>query len=236
MKVLVLGHKGMLGHMVHKFFIDKGIECVTTECKAITKCFKNSILEFDGDFIINCIGAISQKVNKFEINWELPQWLDKNTNCKIIYPGTDCDNDIDGYGLSKKQASDWIKSNSKSTKIIKTNIFGPELQSTSSLMSWFLSQKEEINGYSNYLSNGNTTLTWAQYCLYLMFHWEDHSTETILESECVSKYDLLLLIKEIYNKKIKINPITKPQKNKCLIGGVKTLPLKDQIIALKEFY
>ena len=217
MKVLILGHNGMLGHMVTKFFKDKGFQCIVTDCKWPTNCFKNTICNFDGEFIINCAGAISQRTDKFEINWELPQWLDEQTKFKIIYPGTDCDDDNDEYSLSKKQASDWIKEKGKRTKIIKTNIiktniFGPELNSSASLMSWFLSQKSEIDGYSNYLFNGNTTLTWAQYCLYLMFNWEDHNIETILNSECISKYDLLLLLKEIYKKEIKINPIDKPKR------------------------
>ena len=33
MKVLVLGHKGMLGHMVSKLLSTKGIEVFTTECR-----------------------------------------------------------------------------------------------------------------------------------------------------------------------------------------------------------
>ena len=124
----------------------------------------------------------------------------------------------------------------KNTKIIKTSIFGPELKTKASLMEWFLSQEGEINGYSEYYWNGNTTLTWAQYCLYLMFNWDELPIENILEGECVSKYNLLLLLKEVYNKDITINPIDSPLFNKCLKGTIKTLPLKEQIIALKEFY
>ena len=235
MKVLILGHKGMLGHMVAAFLDSKGFKIAYTDKKFPSIEFKNAVCNFDGGFIINCAGAISQKTDKFEINWELPQWLEEQTKFKIIYPGTDCDDDNDEYGLSKKQASEWIKENGKRTKIIKTNVFGPEWDSSASLMSWFLSQENEINGYTNYLSNGNTTLTWAQYCLYLMFNWDSHNTETILHSECISKYDLLLLLKEIYQKEIKINPVDKPKKDKCLVGGVQTLPLKTQILALKEF-
>jgi len=236
MKILILGHKGMLGHMVHKFFQDKGIECVINTCRWSTSCFKKFIKDFDGDFIVNCIGAIHQRTDQFDINWELPQWLDKNTNCKIIHPGTDCEMDDDDYGNSKRIAAEWIKKEGKNTKIIKTSIFGPELNTKASLMEWFLSQEGEINGYSEYYWNGNTTLTWAQYCLYLIFHWDKLPTENILEGECMSKYNLLLLLKEIYNKNIIINPINKPSFNKCITGTIKTLPLKEQIIALKKFY
>ena len=102
--------------------------------------FKNHIKKFDGDYIINCIGAIHQRTNQFNINWELPQWLDENANCKIIHPGTDCEMDDDDYGNSKRIAAEWIKSSSKNTKIIKTSILGPELNTKASLMEWFLSQ------------------------------------------------------------------------------------------------
>ena len=236
MKVLILGHKGMLGHMVRKFFESKGIECITTDCRWPSPCFKNSVQEFEGDFIINCIGAIHQRTDQFDINWELPQWLDENLSCKIIHPGTDCEMDDDNYGNSKRIAAEWIKKEAKNTKIIKTSIFGPELNTKASLMEWFLSQEGEINGYSEYYWNGNTTLTWAQYCLYLMFNWDKLPVENVLEGECVSKYNLLLMLKEVYNKDIIINPIDNPTFNKCLIGTIKTLPLKEQIIALKEFY
>lgn len=236
MKVLILGHKGMLGHMVHKFFKSKGIECITTDCRWPSPCFKNLVQEFEGDFIINCIGAIHQRTDQFDINWELPQWLDKNLSSKIIHPGTDCEMDDDNYGNSKRIAAEWIKEKANNTKIIKTSIFGPELNTKASLMEWFLSQEGEINGYSEYYWNGNSTLTWAQYCLYLMFHWDELPTENILEGECVSKYNLLLLLKKVYNKDIIIKPIDSPSFNKCLKGTVKTLPLKEQIIALKEFY
>ena len=236
MKVLILGHKGMLGHMVHKFFESKGIECVTTSCRWPTSCFKNFVQKFEGDFIINCIGAIHQRTDQFNINWELPQWLDENLSTKIIHPGTDCEMDDDDYGNSKRIAAEWIKEKSKNTKIIKTSIFGPELNTKASLMEWFLSQEGEVNGYSEYYWNGNSTLTWAQYCLYLMFHWDELPTENILEGECISKYNLLLLLKEVYSKNITVNPVDTPIFNKCLVGTVKTLPLKEQIIALKEFY
>ena len=83
-KVLVLGHQGMLGHMVVKFLRDQNIDIYT-----INKRWPSSQQEikmFDGDYIINCIGAIPQSSNNFDINWELPIWLDLHASCKIIHP------------------------------------------------------------------------------------------------------------------------------------------------------
>ena len=63
-KVVILGHKGMLGHMVHKVLSDN------YEVKTIDERFPNWNKEmFDGvDFVINCIGAIPQKTTNFHVN------------------------------------------------------------------------------------------------------------------------------------------------------------------------
>ena len=144
MKVLVLGHKGMLGHMVSKLLTSKNVEVTTTDCRWSTSCFKNTIKGFNGDYIINCIGAIHQRTDQFNINWELPQWLDENSNCKIIHPGTDCEMDDDDYGNSKRIAAEWIKSLGKNTKIIKTSILGPEI-----------STKDKFNGVVSFTNRRN---------------------------------------------------------------------------------
>lgn len=155
MKVLILGSKGMLGHMVHKYLKSLDVEVETYKGRWPEN--KLQISEFRGDYIINCIGAIPQRRNIFDINYELPIWLDSNTSCKIIHPGTDCDDD-DDYGNSKKKATNFILTQGKNTKIIKTSILGPELQGGASLLEWFLSQEKEVNGYTKAIWNGNTTL------------------------------------------------------------------------------
>ena len=194
MQVLILGHNGMLGHMVKKYFELKNIKVFTINYKFPSEQFKNEIIKFTGDFIINCIGAIPQKTKVFDINFNLPLFLNDNVNCKIIHPGTDCEIDNDDYGMSKKKASDYIKLNSKNTKILKVSIIGPELNSKSSLMEWFLNSEGEVFGYKNAYWNGITTLEWAKQCLSLMENWNDYDIETIIEGTRISKYELLKLI------------------------------------------
>tara|TARA_R110002020_G_scaffold25813_1_gene83544 strand:- start:6490 stop:7197 length:708 start_codon:yes stop_codon:yes gene_type:complete len=231
MKVLILGSKGMLGHMVHKYLKSLDVKVETYEGRWPED--KSQILEFNGDYIINCIGAIPQRRNVFNINYELPIWLDSNTSCKIIHPGTDCDDD-DDYGNSKKKATNFILTQGKNTKIIKTSILGPELQGGASLLEWFLSQKEEINGYTRAIWNGNTTLEWAKHCYEIILEWGKFETETVLQGETISKYDLLKTISEVYNKQIKINPIEKGV-DRRLLGDIKTPNIKTQLIELKQF-
>jgi dTDP-4-dehydrorhamnose reductase len=236
MNILVLGHKGMLGHMVVKYLTDKHHSINIIDDKYPTDEFKQYVLNFDGDYIINCIGAIPQKTNQFNINHELPIWLDTNSKCKIIHPGTDCEMDNDEYGVSKQIASNYIKKYSINTKIIKSSIIGPELNSKSSLLEWFLNNDTDVKGYTNAMWSGVTTLEWAKQCLNLINNWDEYKVENIIESTCISKYDLLNLIKEIFNKNINIIPEDKINVNKCLKGNIKTLDIKTQLQELKNYY
>ena len=231
MKVLVLGHKGMLGHMVAKYLKDKSIHVET-----INQRFPFKKLDFKGEYIVNCIGAIPQKTNNFNINWKLPFWLDHNMkHCRIIHPGTDCEMDNDDYGLSKAKAAKYLVENSKRTKILKTSIIGPELKGSASLLEWFLSQENEVFGYTKAMWNGNTTLEWAKQCFHLMTNWDSNHNEMIISSTPVSKFELLNAIKVVFNKDIAIIEQDKGS-NKCLEGIIYTGTIQEQLEELKEYY
>ena len=238
MKILILGHTGMLGHMVHKYLTSKLLTVETTSNRWPSQEFKEFVKDYDGDFIINCVGAIHQKTKNFDVNWELPIFLDFYSKCKIIHPGTDCEMDDDNYGTSKRIARDFIVNTSKNTKSIKTSIIGPELKGNASLMEWFLSNNDEstVNGYSKYYWNGNTTLTWSEFAYDVIKNWDNVKKETILTSECISKKDILDSINIVFNRKINIKDKDDVIFNKCLTGQIITPHIKQQLKLLKEFY
>lgn len=237
MNILVLGHKGMLGHMLVKYLTDQGYIVETIEGRFPDQSYLDLILKFKGDFIINCVGAIPQKTNTYFVNYLLPVWLDVNTKSKIIHPGTDCEIDENEYGTSKRIASDIIKLTGVRTKIIKTSIIGPELSSHTSLLDWFLhSEADVVQGYTDAMWNGVTTLDWAIQCKRLMEYWEDYDVETIVEAPCISKKDLLSLIKDVFEKDITIESVTGKGKNKCLTGGIKVRSHLYQLQDLKKYY
>jgi dTDP-4-dehydrorhamnose reductase len=237
-RVLILGHKGMLGHMVLKYLKSNNIITETTDLKWPSNEFKNVVKNFNGDFIINCIGAIHQKTKSFEVNWELPIFLDFYTNCKIIHPGTDCEKDNDLYGVSKKIAKDYINNYSKNTKCITTSIIGPELNTNHSLMNWFLSNSDgvTVNGFSNFYWDGNTTLTWSEICYNLINNWDSYNVDTIISSDCVSKKEILESLNEVFNRKIIINDDSSIKISKCLESKTKTEHIKTQLYKLKLYY
>lgn len=237
-KILILGHNGMLGHMVHKYLNQFNFEIITTPFRWPDMEFKKVVSLFDGDFIINCVGSIHQKTNSFEINWELPIFLDFYSKCRVIHPGTDCERDDDLYGRSKKVAKDYINGYGKNTKCITTSIIGPEINTNFSLMNWFLnnSDESEVNGFSEFFWNGNTTLTWSEICYNMIINWNDFGRDTIISSECVSKEEILLSINEVFNRKIIVKKDSSIKINKCLQPTIKTEHIKHQLIRLKNFY
>lgn len=235
MDILILGHNGMLGHMVTKY-LSNYANIITINHRWPSKEFKTAILDSNADVLINCIGAIPQRTKNFEINWKLPIWLDQNFKGRVIHPGTDCEMDNDDYGVSKATAADWIINYGERTKIIKTSIIGPELKGNASLMDWFLSQKGEVFGYTKAKWNGNTTLEWAKQCYKLIHNWANYPTENILVTPCISKYELLNVIKKVFDKDINIIPQDKG-KNKCLVGEPLRCPdIEEQLNELKNYY
>lgn len=237
-KVLVLGHTGMLGNCVYKYFSSfKNIETFNLVGRWPDDHFLTDIVNMDVDYVINCIGAIPQRTKEFDINYELPIWLDKNLECRVIHPGTDCEMDNDHYGVSKVNASDYIKVDGKRTKIIKTSIIGHELDNANSLLDWFLTSESVVSGYTNAMWNGNTTLEWAKTCLDFINDWDSYEIENIIQSKCISKYDLLSEIHDIYGGNvIRVDKDDRPMSNKCLTGGIQKNPIGIQLKELKEFY
>ena len=176
MKLLVLGHKGMLGSSLVKFYHKYDV-CIT-EYRWPSVKFKDVIRDFDGDLVINCIGAIPQKKQDFTINYDLPQFIveNLNPNIKYIHPDTDCvfdgqikegeqysknqpTNAMEEYGISKSSIMRFY--GRPNLKIIRTSIIGID-EYGKSLLSWFLCQKEYVNGYINHYWNGATTIQWAK--------------------------------------------------------------------------
>tara|TARA_Y100001963_G_scaffold1683_1_gene2383 strand:+ start:3631 stop:4362 length:732 start_codon:yes stop_codon:yes gene_type:complete len=240
MKILVLGHKGMLGHMVYKYLsTKKDCELVTTNLRWPDNEFKNFVIDFDGDFVVNCIGAIHQRKSDFSVNTDLPIWLDiLKKDFKIIHPGTDCEIDDDEYGISKREASEHLLRENKDTKIIKTSIIGPEINSEASLLDWFLNSQGQVSGYSKAYWNGNTTLHWAKICYEMMKDYQRYNTLNIPTSNCISKYELLNVIKEVFEKDIVVMENSDVVIDKCLktTDNMKNIDIKTQLRELKEFY
>lgn len=239
MEVLLLGHNGMLGNAVNKYFLSfDQIEVKTLLSRWPSEEFKNQVLTFEGEYIINCIAAIPQKYDQFNVNYDLPCWLEENLRLRIIYPNTDFEGLDSDYGQSKEDAFNFIKNNGRNTKMIKTSIIGHGnvKNPKAGLLDWFLGSQKEVLGYENVFWNGITTLEWAKQCLKLINSWDSYEKNTIFSTKPVSKYTLLKLFKKVYKKEIKVNADKGKERNLCVDGDFQLKDIELQLIELKEFY
>jgi dTDP-4-dehydrorhamnose reductase len=230
MKVLILGGNGMAGHVITAYFKklekydvyytsrgqeDKG--AIYLDVTNLTK-LEEIIDTIKPDITINCIGILNAAADKdiklaFQVNSLLPHQLVKlmeRHQGKLIHISTDCvfsgergdyiESDIpDGTSFysQSKQLGEVISSNHLT---VRTSIIGPELKSDGiGLFLWFMKQTGTIKGYKNVWWNGVTTLELAK-SLDQMITCNVNGLFQLGAVKKISKYDLLVLIKDIFQK------------------------------------
>lgn len=247
MKILVLGANGMAGHIVSKYLNLKNYAVTTfarnnaeinydvCDIRNIEIFFKNNANTYD--FIINCIGLLVKASNDNPaeaalINSWFPHMIErsiKSSNTKLIHLSTDCvfdgnkgfyvENDLhtekNFYGKSKSLG----EINNDKDITFRMSIIGPELKSNGTgLFNWFYNTNDVVNGWSNALWNGITTLQLAKCIeLYINDPKINGIYHVVNNDNFISKYDLLVKINEIFDLKKSINQIQGPKRiNKIL--------------------
>ena len=86
--------------------------------------------------------------------------------------------------------------------------------------------------------NGITTLQWSKICNLMINDFESYDVLNIPTSNRVSKYELLEIIKDVFNKDIEIKKNSKVESERCLkkTDGMPHLDIKTQLKELKDFY
>ena len=187
-------------------------ECDLTNFNSLFEIIK----EIKPKYIVNCIGvlikgSIKDPSNAILINSLLPHKLvkySKTVGSKLIHISTDCvfdgskgnyietDNKTaqDIYGLSKSLG----EINDDKNLTLRTSIIGPELKNNGEgLFSWFINQKGEVNGFTESIWGGVTTLELAEVIIKSIN--ENYSGLIhITNGQPISKFELLSLIKNIF--------------------------------------
>lgn len=184
----------------------------------------NAMNSANPDIVINCIGLIKQHeiskqhVDAIKINALLPHQLAdlcNKHNARLIQFSTDCvfdgkvglyresdiPNSTDLYGKSKCLG----EVNYGKHLTLRTSIIGHELNSSVSLIDWFLSQSTEVNGYSKAIFSGLPTCYIAKLLAEKIIVNDSLNGLYHLSAEPIDKYTLISLVSEIYGKSIKIN-------------------------------
>lgn len=239
-RIWVVGKNGMVGQTVYSYLTKNENFDVYGTTKAefdiLTSSLGDFLDEHPVDVVINCAGILNDNCDKNrdiarQINSFFPQslgMLQEEYNFHLIHISTDCvfsgDNgpyaptDIpDGtswYSLTKQEGE------ATTGMVIRTSIIGHNNYSdseTEGLLEWFLKQKECL-GYSKVIWNGITSLELAKIIEKVIEKDRYYSFQ--IGNTPISKYELLCLVKKIYDLDTIITPFNSGRpSNKCLINN-----------------
>lgn len=233
-RIYLLGSRGMLGQLVHRYFTRSGRwQVMPVDTRFDTANLIDHFRRYDDvepAVFINGVGAIPQKVSEasgFVLpNVLLPLELARTLAPRhlLIHPSTDCvfkgdrgqpypataaPDAADAYGWSKLQA-ERVLMQRPNTVVLRTSIIGPSESASSGLLQWFLSQPEGavLQGFRNHLWNGLTTLQWCIEVERLL--GEPPGPARLLQlgtAQSYSKYDMLCLFRDTFRPDITVNAV-----------------------------
>jgi len=210
--------------------------------------------------VINAIGVIPQ-TGKDEnalyitVNSVFPHVLAaecQRAKFRLVHPTTDCVYDgVKGkYNEKDVHTETNIYGSSKSAGepsafecacILRCSIIGEEVHHHRSLLEWIKSQKNNtIKGFKNHAWNGITCLQWAKVVQHCIEHNGFWSGVRHIVGETVSKYDIAVMMNDIYDLNLTIEPFDTPKSCDKTLSSihdpvVSIPPLADQIKQLKSF-
>jgi dTDP-4-dehydrorhamnose reductase len=259
MRVFVLGHNGMLGHVVARYLTEQGFHVLTTEARysgSPNDALIQAVRKSDADWIINAIGKLPRNCSNDNemllVNAILPVHLRSflkekqrmiHASSNGVFSGkrgdyrtTDERDAQDSYGLSKILGE--IVAEPGRCWVIRTSTIGPEKSGHKGLLDWFLSQKTPVNGYTNDFWNGLTTLEWAKLCTEIMEgRFSNCGLVQTGASEKISKFELLQILAEIWTQPAGVRPVARVDRlDRTVISEFQRSPIKQQIRELREWY
>ncbi|MEB0043725.1 SDR family oxidoreductase, partial [Pseudomonas sp. MH10] len=176
------------------------------------------------DIVMNCIGLIKQladskdPLSALPINAMLPHRLSKLCqlgNARLIHISTDCVFSGRKGGYEESDVSDAEDLYGKSKYIgelhnethaitLRTSIIGHELSSSYSLVDWFLSQEGELKGFSKAIFSGLPVAELVNVIKDIVIPNTSLHGLYHVSAKPISKFCLLKLIADVYEKKISI--------------------------------
>lgn len=269
-KILILGVRGMAGHIMaetlDKYPNHRVLGIARDEGRYVSKILDVAnfsllqayIDEVKPDFVINCVGVLVQNsredvANAVLINSYLPHFLSKlgeKNSYKFVHISTDCvfSGRTGGYVESafRDGNDNYARSKALGEVIndkdltIRTSIIGPELKTPGTgLLDWFLRQEGEVKGYDRAYWSGVTTLELAAAVAELI-EQDICGLYHLCPRKKISKYELLLLCANVWDKNVKIVPFSDYEVDKSLVCTRKdfdypSLEYRKMLVQLKEW-
>lgn len=171
--------------------------------------------DFRPETVVNAVGIVKQQsaakesIPSIEINALFPHRLAvlcKAVGARLVHMSTDCvfsgkkgnyrENDLsdaeDLYGKSKYLG----EVHESHCLTLRTSIIGTELYRKKSLLEWFLAQTGTVKGYRQAIFSGFTTIEMARIIERLLEQFPNASGLYHVSSAPISKFDLLMKIKD----------------------------------------
>ena len=175
------------------------------------------------EVVINCIGVIKQLAAAKDplacimINALFPHRLAKacaGIGARLIHISTDCvfSGKKGGYVESDFPDCDDLYGRTKllgevdypHAVTLRTSIIGHELNSSVSLIDWFLAQQGRVKGFTKAIYSGFPTVEMARIIAEIVIPRPELCGLYHVSSAPISKYDLLVLVRKEYGKTIEI--------------------------------
>ena len=183
------------------------------------------LAEFRPQAVVNAVGIVKQRpqaseaIASIEINSLLPHRLALlcgAAGARLVHMSTDCvfsgerggytEADAcdarDLYGLSKHLG----EVTATGCLTLRTSIIGPELARKTGLLEWFLAQRGGVNGYTGAIFSGFTTLEMARIIERILVSHRGLSGLFHVASKPISKFDLLVAIRDALELELRIAP------------------------------
>ena len=181
--------------------------------------------DFRPEAVVNAVGIVKQRADakesipSLEINALLPHRLSvlcRGIGARLIHMSTDCifsgkrgnyfetdsSDAEDLYGKTKFLG----EVHESNCLTLRSSIIGRELARHTSLLDWFLAQTSTVKGFRQAIYSGLTTIEMSKIIERILIEYPNASGLYQVSSNPINKYELLLLIRNIFNLNIEICP------------------------------
>lgn len=256
LRVFVLGHRGMLGHVVARYLADQGCSVHTTELRYDgnpESPLVQVIRQAGCQTVVNCARARAEDhpEGAFTVNTLLPLHVAATLDAGSTFvhastdavfaagPGrrraSDPPDATDGYGLSKRLAE--ACRDFASTVILRTSIVGPEAGEPRNLLGRALATEGPYRGYVDHWWNGITTLEWARLAHQAAGGLLAPGIHQPACEEAVTKYDLVSTIARVYGRPSSVEPAESGRPvDRRLDPTIRLGTIEDQLRELRRWY
>jgi dTDP-4-dehydrorhamnose reductase len=192
--------------------------------------------------VINAVGLVKQlqeasrPVPAVTVNSLLPHVLNEacaDAGARLVHVSTDCvfSGDLPApAAYREKDVPDALDLYGRSKLLgevaeapgltLRTSIIGRELARASGLMEWFIAQDgSTVNGFTNAIFSGLTTVALADVVETILLDHPELFGLYQVAAEPISKYDLLVQLRDALGLHAEIRPVDEPHVNRALDGS-----------------